>query len=113
MTPFQRAQLAQGRLDLVRRYRANPRLWPDGIDAMSPDKGEQWYRGKEAHWDKVIAEDDAKRRALLTDRATEASVNTVRIEPVNTTGQDTAPVNKRAEYMRRYMASRRAKAAKP
>ena len=35
------------RRELVRRYRANPRLWPDGIDGVPGSGCEQWYRGHE------------------------------------------------------------------
>lgn len=44
--------LAEARSYLVKRYRAEggSRTWPDGIDAMDPAKGEQWYRGHEHEW---------------------------------------------------------------
>jgi hypothetical protein len=38
------------RRELVRRYRANPRLWPDGIDGVPGSGCEQWYRGHEHEW---------------------------------------------------------------
>jgi hypothetical protein len=45
--PINRAQLAANlrvaRADLVRRYRAQPHLWPDGIDSET----DRWYRPEE------------------------------------------------------------------
>ncbi len=36
---FQRHQLEVARADLVRKYRANPSVWPDGIES----KADRWY----------------------------------------------------------------------
>jgi hypothetical protein len=33
----------RARRELVRRYRASPNVWPDGIDS----KGDRWYRPEE------------------------------------------------------------------
>jgi len=42
------ADLEVARARLVSLYRANKRLWPDGIDS----KGDRWYEGHEAEWTK-------------------------------------------------------------
>ena len=51
--PVADARLARARAELVRRYRANPRLWPDGIDGRPGSGCQQWYRGHELDWDEA------------------------------------------------------------
>jgi hypothetical protein len=43
---FQRYQLETGRAKMVRKYRASPGIWPDGIDS----KHDRWYSAKMHKW---------------------------------------------------------------
>ena len=50
MAPYEREKMLLIRGELVRKYRANPQVWPDGIDGLPGSGNEQWYRGHEAEW---------------------------------------------------------------
>jgi hypothetical protein len=76
------------RAQLVRRYRAHPQMWPDGIDGMDGSGNEQWYRGHEHEWteERIKAILDGKSDPL----AKGLSVNA---EPVNKPTVNVAVVN--------------------
>lgn len=60
MKPYVDAQLEADRGALVRKYRANPKAWPDGID----DDGDRWYLAEEwNHLGEYIGEEPCVRPA--------------------------------------------------
>ena len=104
MASFEQAKLLKIRAELVRKYRANPQVWPDGIGS--------WF--KSAEWPEERIE------ALLSDRPWPVNA-VVNAPPVNTP-VNTQVVNAPLERvkaaarpnMAAYMRERRAAAkAKP
>ncbi len=83
--------LERARALLVRKYRAYPQGWPDGIDGLPGSGNEQWYRGHEVEW---------------TEERIEALIN-AKFVPANS-----PPVSRpvsRKDYMRELMRKKRAK----
>jgi hypothetical protein len=54
--------LAASRAKFVRKYRDNPKPWPDGIGAWY--RAEDWVAGDDDHGDTLIATGEARARAL-------------------------------------------------
>ena len=93
--------LIDARLDLVRKYRAHPGLWPDGIDSES----DPWYRGHEHEW-----------AALLDKPAVDTAVDKSSVDKVSVDKSvdklgavDTSDVDRRKAYQREWIREHRAR----
>ena len=98
MNRFEAERLERARADLVKRYRANAGLFPNGPDGRVWGC-EAWYR--EEDW--VIEEGVAVR---VNNVPVNSDVNTVIEEGIN---RAHAERSDRAAYMREYMRRRRAR----
>ena len=93
--------LERERGKIVRKYKGNPLLWPDGIDSA----GDRWYLGHETEWTETriavaLGEKDAATGGNKTPHVTTVTTSV------------TAPSSKAERREKKRLAMRRMRAAR-
>ena len=96
-------ELERSRAVLVRKYRMNPRAWPDGIDTKTC----RWFTGHEGEWTELrIARALGEAKPVDAVVSTEASTASTGVDATK------SPKQRKAERQARWRAMKKARGGK-